>query len=114
MQRIRYAGVDYLADDHVAGALLAFAKALADRQRVELVEIRVGHDDGTVGPAWLIVGAGIAIAADPVPADPELFDGQLGDADGVMHLQQLTDRLLRGPNYRPGSGVFSEFDDYDL
>lgn len=103
MQRIRYAGTDYFADDRMVEAVLHYAKALAIRRTVELVEVRVGHHDGSVGQARLLIGAGIPIASDSILNDAPSFNGQLVDSEHELRLRRLADRLTQGPDYRPTS-----------
>lgn len=100
MQRIRYAGVDYLADEGMAEAVLRYAKALAERREVDVVKLRVGRPDGSIGRAGLLIGDGIPIAIDSLPDGGPWMDGELEEPDAEHLVRQRTDGLTRAPAFR--------------
>jgi hypothetical protein len=86
MQKIIYAGDEYLTGDEIATALLAYSRALGDEDRAEIVEIPVREEDGTIVAAKFLIGPASQIVAKTVTGrGPELEDPEL-----VSRLQQLT------------------------
>lgn len=86
MQKIMYAGDEFLTGDQIADALLAYGRALGDDVRAEIVEIPVQEDDGSVVRAKFLIGPASQLVTKTVPtAGPELEDPDL-----VHRLQQLT------------------------
>jgi hypothetical protein len=101
MQRITYAGGSYLADDGVAEAVLHYARVLAERRDVDIVRVHIGRSDGSVGSAWLLVGAGIPIAVESVPEDGYQFNGDLAEPDVERRLRGMASLLSTGQMLRP-------------
>lgn len=99
MQRIRYAGHEYLADDGMAEAVLDYARVLAEHRRVDAVRLRVGRDDGSVGRVVLLIGQGIPIAVDSLPDDGPGLDGQLAEPDVERRLRALAGGFTSAPAF---------------
>lgn len=96
MQKIIYAGDEYLTGDAIAEALLAYSRALGDDDRAEIVEIPVREDDGSIVEAKFLIGPASQLVAKAVPgAGPELEDPEL-----VLRLRQLT-RGVEAPTGEP-------------
>lgn len=104
MQRIEYAGGSYLADDGMAEAVLHYARVLAGRRDVDIVQVYIGRPDGNVGSAWLLIGAGIPIAVESVPEDGYQFNGELAEPDVERRLRRKAALLSRGAMLRPAPG----------
>lgn len=113
MQRLKYAGGDYLVDNRMADAVLHYARVLAERRRVEIVELKVGQADGDIGWARLLIGVGFPIAVAPASTSDPQFDGQLAEPGHELHVRRLTDGLTKAPDYRlpPAGSPVSYIDD---
>ena len=86
MQKIIYAGDEYLTGDEIANALLAYGRALGEEERAGIVEIPVREEDGSVVTAKFLIGPASQIVMKSVEGHgPELEDAEL-----VGRLHELT------------------------
>lgn len=107
MQKIAYAGNEYLTGDEIADALLAYSRALGDDDRAEVIEIPVRERDGSVVAAQFLIGPASQIVATAASDDgPELRDEEL-----VQRLRRLT-RGVESPTSQPFEA--SETPHYDI
>lgn len=91
MERIYYAGDQFLTGTDIARALVGYAAALARRGSAAAIEIPVRHaDDGRAGVVNFLVGPASQLVTETVDgADgAEIRDEQL-----VARLRSLTDEL---------------------
>lgn len=93
MQKIIYAGDEYLTGDAIADALLGYSRALGDDVRAEIVEIPVRERDGSIVKAKFLIGPASQLVTKAVPdGGPEIEDAEL-----VEHLRQMT-RGIEAPS----------------
>lgn len=96
MQKITYAGDEYLIGDEIADALMAFSRALGDDDRAEVVEIPIRDTDGSVVTAKFLIGPASQIVSRPAKErGPEIRDEEL-----VQRLRQRT-RGVEAPSGQP-------------
>ncbi|MGR0221497.1 hypothetical protein [Agromyces sp. ZXT2-6] len=115
VQRMVYAGGEFLVADVIADALLDYALQLAKRAFVDVVDVRTRREDGTFGRLRLLLGDGIALASesawDAVP-DPQ---GDPDDAASAALIRRRVAALGRSPVIRlDGDGhvdLMSAYDD---
>ena len=79
-----YAGETFLTGDEIADAVLAYARALAERSTAATVEIPIRHEDGTSSQLAILVGPASQIVAEPAGSDGE----EIVDADLVDDLHR--------------------------
>ncbi|WP_309104605.1 hypothetical protein [Microbacterium sp.] len=78
MQKIIYAGDEYLTGDDIASALLAYSRALGEDDRAEIVEIPVRERDGAIVKAKFLIGPASQIVSKAADgAGPEIEDREL-------------------------------------
>ncbi|AKV85562.1 hypothetical protein SOM10_02685 [Microbacterium sp. CFBP9023] len=96
MQKIIYAGDEYLTGDAIADALLAYSRALGDDERAEIVEIPVRENDGGTAVAKFLIGPASQIVSKEAAGEgPEIEDPEL-----VERLRQRT-RSIESPTSQP-------------
>lgn len=86
MQKIMYAGGEFLTGDEIADALLGYSRALGDENRAEIVEIPVVDSNGAVETARFLIGPASQIVARTVSG----YENELEDQDLVRRLNRLT------------------------
>lgn len=91
MERIYYAGDQFLTGTEIARALVGYAAALARRGTAAAVEIPVRHaTDGRDGMVNFLVGPASQLVTETVDADD---DAEIRDEQLVARLRSLTDEL---------------------
>ncbi|HWS50811.1 MAG TPA: hypothetical protein VN241_07355 [Microbacterium sp.] len=96
MQKIIYAGDEYLTGDEIADALLAYSRALGEEERAEIVEIPVRERDGSVITAKFLIGPASQIVAKAAVGE----EAEVEDPALVDRLQKLT-RAVESPSAEP-------------
>lgn len=90
MRRIYYANGSVLTDDLTCKALLRYARALAEADLADVVQVPVRAEDGRVVYAHFLIGPASQIFSDPVgepstvPLDQEIID-KLETATARLH-----------------------------
>lgn len=87
-----YAGESFLTGDEIADAVLAYARALAERATAATIEIPIRHEDGSSSQIAILIGPASQIVAEPAAADGE----ELVDADLVDDLRRRA-RVTEAP-----------------
>jgi hypothetical protein len=109
VQRINYATGSVLTGDDIAHALVAYAKALAQKGTSDMVAFPVLLDTGDVDIAEVIVGPSSQIMNVPEPSDRD----DVTDDDVVREIVRRTDALgLSRP--QPEAPRVEEDEDYVL
>lgn len=91
MERIYYAGDQFLTGTEIARALVGYAAALARRGTAAAVEIPVRHaTDGRDGMVNFLVGPASQLVTETVDGDD---DAEIRDEELVARLRALTDEL---------------------
>ncbi len=86
MRRIHYASGTVVTDDLTCKALLRYARALAENNTSDVVQVPVRTDAGTVAYAHFLIGPASQIFSDPV-GEPSMDPL---DASVVDKLEALT------------------------
>lgn len=103
MQKIIYAGEEYVTGDEIAEALLSYSRALGDDERAAIIEIPIREEDGTIAQAKFLIGPAsqiVTVAAGE--GGDEIEDVQL-----VRRLRELT-RGVESPTAGPVEVVTDE------
>lgn len=89
MDRIHYVGDSVLTGSAIAEALLDLARALAQAQTAETVEIPTRLDDGAVGRSTLLLGPASQMVSD---TEESVYD-EIVDEELVRRLRDQTEGL---------------------
>ena len=92
MDRIHYVGDSVLTGTAIAEALLDLARALAQAQTAETVEIPTRLDDGAIGRSTLLLGPASQMVAD---TEESPYD-EIVDEALVRRLHEQADELVAG------------------
>src|SRR3978361_1076900 len=104
MMKLSYAGGSVEVGDDVAEIVMAYAHALADVGKSDLVKIPVISETGTRGIALLLIGPSSELMAYPVEDnDIDLTDSPL--------IEDLRSKIARLQPHRPISGEMIPDDD---
>ncbi|BDI21712.1 hypothetical protein [Herbiconiux sp. L3-i23] len=91
MRRVHYAGGDIVVHDDICKALLRHARALAQQNTAQVVDVPVVLDGGTRALAHLVIGVGCELLSVPILlSDPEL---EAEDISYVERIETATSRL---------------------
>ena len=114
MDRVHYAGDDFLTGSEIARALVEYAAALARFGSAASVEIPIRHEDGSTGVATLLVGPASQLISEHADHADHADLEELVDEPLVERLRGLTAELapirpvVADPNARTEPSV-----DYD-
>jgi hypothetical protein len=89
MDRVHYAGDSVLTGTNIAKALLEYAKALAEKDASDTVEIPTRDENGSVGRSTILIGPASQLIADSEDSDAD----EITDPGLVEHLARKTARL---------------------
>jgi hypothetical protein len=96
MQKIVYAGDEYVTGDAIADAVLAYGRALGEEERAQIVEIPVRDEDGSTAIAKFLIGPASQIVAMAVSG----YGAELEDVELVERLRRLT-KAVESPTGMP-------------
>lgn len=83
MQKIVYAGGEFVTGDEIATALLEYSRALGQEDNAQIVEIPIVEQDGSRGTAKFLIGPASQIVITSAPTGGE----ELTDQDVVDRLR---------------------------
>lgn len=86
MKRIHHAGGSVLTGDALAAAVLDYARALGNRDLLDVVDIPVINDDGELGQAQMLIGSGIQLMS----VSASSISSELVDQDAVNAILRRT------------------------
>jgi hypothetical protein len=89
MQKIVYAGGEFLTGDEIATALLEYSRALGQEDTAQIVEIPIVEPDGARATAKFLIGPASQIVVTSVRSGVE----EPRDQDVVDRLRSMTRRL---------------------
>jgi hypothetical protein len=89
MQKIVYAGGEFLTGDEIATALLEYSRALGQEDTAQIVEIPIVEQDGSRGTAKFLIGPASQIVIKSARTGFE----ELTDHDVVERLRSLARRV---------------------
>jgi hypothetical protein len=108
MRCITYAGETLVTTDPIAAALVELTAALAKAGQAEAVVIPIIMDDGEIGEASLIVGAGNDVLS--VPTDWEGEEPDFGVYELMLRMHETFPVPAATPDSEPGDGWDFDFD----
>jgi hypothetical protein len=86
MMKLYYAGGYVVVGDELSGALMHYARVLANADAADVVSFRAVLDDGEVGESWMLIGPSSQLFAVPDGRD----QADLDDAVNVQSIEQRT------------------------
>jgi hypothetical protein len=107
MRRMHYAGGSILLGDQTCKAVIRLARALAMKNRSDIIEFPVVEPGGVAGTAHLLIGPSSEISSVPVPGAEEGPDDQQVVADLEMRTAGLQPRR---PSWEDEMGDVPNFD----